>query len=382
MVVNINDISDMMFKHIENKHLYPIEKLKLLIEKRKLFVLENESVKNAQIQHIVEYMNTKAINNEIYNQFIIDRSELVKKWKAEKSKDSLRELVKMQYIDPCIHDIFSNIKHLSDHSSVHKEELRPNKKQRVNKDKNAQKSEPWFLKNVEKTFQSNMKFWDKKKSVIVKSPHYLQPFDLEDVHAVENSLLTSATINIFMTSILQSSDKTSKYIVFPSEFYYMIKDIIDNTEEIKTIMKNEMFVNIGDDWMNKIIIIPTNLNNIHWILCIINPYEGNIYVIDPYDTKQTAVFDTISKWRSIFLENYPQVSNKQFQPVYTIPNIPTQNKKDIDNCGVFISMYTMYLINTNEFPSIQNFNTNDIPMIRKYMLNTITQYTKYNEVKS
>ena len=384
----MNDISEMLFKHIENKHLYPIEKLKLLIEKRKKMMSENELMKNAKMQHIIEYMNTKAINDEIYNQFILDRAQLIKKWKETKSKELLRDVAKMRYVPPDSPDIFGNTTRSSDHENdpIENVDTRPTKKSRNDKEKptktsKSSKQEPWFSKNADKTFEKDKKFWDKKKSLIVKYSNYYQPYDLEDVDAVENELLTSATINIFLNAILQSSKDSAKYIIFPSEFYYQIKDIIHDTNEINALMSSDMFSAMGDDWMNKIIIIPTNLDNIHWIISIINPYDGKIYVIDPYDKKQETVYNTISTWRSIFLEKYPNVSNTTFDPVFTIPDIPNQNKNDVDNCGVYISMYSMYFINTGKFPSVQNFSLDNIPMIRKFMLNIITKYCKENETK-
>lgn len=394
MAINLNDISDMLFKHIENKHLYPIEKLKLLIEKRKQTVVENELEKNTKIQNVIEYMNTKAINDEAYNQFILERADLVKRWKEHKSKELLGHLAKMRYIPPDTPDIFGNTMYINNvKPSNNSEQIeRPHKKSRNNKDKIEKvadskrfSKEPWFSKSskvADKTFEKDMKFWDKKKSLVVKYSNYYQPYDLDDVRAVEDTLLTGATINIFLNSILQSSKESSKYIVLPSEFYHQIKDIIDDADEIHTLMNSELFSAIGDDWMNKIIIIPTNLDNIHWIISIINPYDGKIYVIDPYDKKQETVYDTISKWRSVFLEKYPNVSNKTFEPVYTIANIPNQKKSDIDNCGVYISMYGMYFINTGYFPSIQNFDEENIPVIRKYMLHIVTEYCKENEVKA
>jgi hypothetical protein len=391
MAINLNDISDMLFKHIEKKHLYPIEKLKLLIEKRKQIVAENELVKNAKIQKVIEYMNTKAINDEAYNQFVLERTELVKRWKEHKSKELLGHVAKMRYIPPDTPHIFGNTLYAKPSNNFENIE-RPHKKSRNNKDKitkvanpKQNSKEPWFSKSTkvaDKTFENDVKFWDKKKSLVVKYSNYYQPYDLEDVRAVEDTLLTSATINIFLSSILQSSKESSKYVVLPSEFYYQIKDIIDDVDEIHTLMNSELFSTLGDDWMNKIIIIPTNLDNIHWIISIINPYDGKIYVIDPYDRKQETVYDTISKWRSVFLEKYPNVSNKTFEPVYTIPNIPTQNKNNVDNCGVYISMYGMYFINTGYFPSIQHFDEENIPVIRKYMLHIVTEYCKENEVKS
>lgn len=389
MVVNINDISDMMFKHIENRNMFPIEKLKLLIEKHKTQVSENTIEKNARNQRIIEYMNTKAINDEIYKQFLLERAELAKRWKAEKTNDLLRDLAKMQFVPPDIPDIFGNIElkpRIPKDTVVTK---KPVKKPQAKGDVKAKavakpkktSQEPWFLKNPDKTFNTDKAFWDKNKSLIVKSPNYIQPYDTDDVEAIEDDLLTSASINIFANAILQASKESSKYIVFPAEFYYQIKDIITDTDAINTLMKSDMFTAIGDDWMNKIIIIPTNIDNIHWIISIINPYDGRIYVIDPYDKTNEEMYDTISKWRDISLSNYPQVSNKVFEPVYSIPDIPTQDKSDTENCGVFISMYLMYFVNTGKFPSIENFGTDNTGMIRKYMLRVITEYSKANKVK-
>ena len=146
--------------------------------------------------------------------------------------------------------------------------------------------------------------------------------------------------------------------------------------------ESDMFSKIGDDWMNKIIIIPTNLDNIHWIITIINPYEGKIYVIDPYDKKNENVYEIISKWRDNFLSNkYPQVANKKFEPVYSVSNISLQDANDTENCGVFISMYGKYFINNGEFPSTDIFDMSDVDMIRKYMLNVITVYSKKHKIK-
>lgn len=396
MVVNMNEISDMMFKHIENRNMFPIEKLKLMIEKYKTQVSEDMVVKNARVQHIVEYMNTKSINDEIYNQFVLDRAELMKRWKAEKTKDLLQDLVKMRYTPPDIPDIFGKIER---QPVVSGDDERPIKKHRVianeketkaddnevkpkktNKTKKSS-SEPWFSKNADKLFNTDKAFWDKTKSILVKSPNYLQPYDTDDVESVEDGLLTSASINIFANSVLESSKESSKYIIFPAEFYYQIEDIIGDDDAMNTLMESEMFSNIGDDWMNKIIIIPTNLDNVHWIISIINPYEGKIYVIDPYDKKNENVYNTISKWREISLSKYPQVSNKVFEPVYSIPNIPTQEADDTENCGVFISMYVMYFMNSGKFPSNDNFSTDDTGMIRKHMLRVITKYSKENKTK-
>lgn len=394
----MNEISEMIFKHIENRHLFPIEKLKLLIEKYKTKESEEMTKKNAKLQHITEYMNTKAINDEIYNQFLLERAELVKKWKATKSHDLSIKLAKMRYTPPDIPDMFGKLErnHTNndgnndgDNDGNHRQKPkplnkslqenmeRPNKKPRVK----SKIAKPWNHKNIEKVFDSDKLFWEKNKSLVINNKNYIQPYDEYDVNSLENGLLTSATINIFMNAINELSE-SSKYLIFPAEFYYQVKDIIDDIDEMNRFFESDMFSNIGDDWMNKIIVIPTNLDNIHWIITIINPYEGKIYVIDPYDKKNENVYDIISKWRDIFLSNkYPQVTNKKFEPVYSVSNISLQDANDTENCGVFISMYGKYLINNGEFPSTDIFDMTDVDMIRKYMLNVITAYSKKNKIK-
>lgn len=400
MVVNMNDISDMIFKHIENRNKFPIEKLKLLIEKYKTNQSEETVKKSARLQNITEYMNTKAINDEIYNQFLLERAELVKEWKRNKSRESMIKLAKMRYTPPDIPDIFGKMErhhtHNDDNKSSEETSERPNKKHRVVHKKDSKKSgvtkvkkvtkvtKPWEYKNIEKIFDNDKLFWYKNKSIIVdnsKYIDYIQPYDTDDVDSLENGLLTDASINIFMNAITELSKQSSKYIIFPAEFYYQVRDIVDDIDKMNRFLEGDMFSKIGDDWMNKIIIIPTNLDNIHWIITIINPYEGNIYVIDPYDKKNENVYDIISKWREMFLDKYPQVANKTFEPVYSISNVPLQDANDIENCGVFISMYGKYYIDNGEFPSNDTFDIGDIDMIRKYMLNVITTYSKKNTIK-
>ena len=400
----MNEISDMIFKHIENRHLFPIEKLKLLIEKYKTNESEEMMKKNAKLQHITEYMNTKAINDEIYNQFLLERADLLKEWKATKSHDLLIKLAKMRYTPPDIPDIFGKLERIytndkddddgndNDNGKGNKNDEdkrqkakplqenieRPNKKPRVK----SKIAKPWNNKNIEKVFDNDKLFWEKNKSLVIDNTNYVQPYDTDDVDSLENGLLTSATINIFMNAITKLSEKSSKYLIFPAEFYYQVKDIIDDDDGMNRFFESDMFSKIGDDWMNKIIIIPTNLDNIHWIITIINPYEGKIYVIDPYDKKNENVYEIVSKWKDNFLSNkYPQVANKKFEPVYSVPNISLQDANDTENCGVFISMYGKYFINNGEFPSTDIFDMSDVDMIRKYMLNVITVYSKKHKIK-
>jgi ubiquitin C-terminal hydrolase len=118
-MATVTDILNTLFDHIENKHKAPIEKLKLLInhydqEQKEASTIENER----QTKYVEHFEAKRHMQNEMYKAFLADRQELYDKWVANKSKDTLYELINMQYKMEDIPDIYTgtvfNIKKLNE----------------------------------------------------------------------------------------------------------------------------------------------------------------------------------------------------------------------------------------------------------------------------
>jgi ubiquitin C-terminal hydrolase len=107
--MHINDISDMIFDHIDNKNTSSLDKIKLSLHKygekqRDMLVAEN----NRQTEYNNTYESKRQMQDDMYKQFVYDREQLYNKWNADKSKSSLYDMLKLTFEFQDISDIYTN----------------------------------------------------------------------------------------------------------------------------------------------------------------------------------------------------------------------------------------------------------------------------------
>lgn len=98
MNISVNDISNIMFNSIENKNKYPIEKIKLLLHKYSEQLKQlNDDKNNKQNMYFELIESPRIIQNNLYNKFLEERTELYNIYKKEKSKESLYNLLNKSF---------------------------------------------------------------------------------------------------------------------------------------------------------------------------------------------------------------------------------------------------------------------------------------------
>jgi ubiquitin C-terminal hydrolase len=105
----MNEISDYIFNHVDNKHQYPINKVELLISKyaeQKKF--KDQAEESQCITYVEKYDAPRNIQNDMYTTYVNERNELVKSWKSDKSKASLYKMLNMHFDFKDIPEIYTH----------------------------------------------------------------------------------------------------------------------------------------------------------------------------------------------------------------------------------------------------------------------------------
>jgi ubiquitin C-terminal hydrolase len=104
----MNEISDYIFNHVDNKHQYPINKVELLISKyAEQKKLKDQVEESQRIRYVEKYDAPRNIQNDMYTTYVNERNDLVKSWKSDKSKASLYKMLNMQFDFKDIPEIYT-----------------------------------------------------------------------------------------------------------------------------------------------------------------------------------------------------------------------------------------------------------------------------------
>lgn len=107
-MVDIRNISELLFNHMEDKHTYPITKVKLAIQKYEAQLKEKQIAENdSKIEFDNLYSTPRTIQNESYEVFLQERKNILKEWKHNRSKDLLNKLMTMRFDFKEIPDIYT-----------------------------------------------------------------------------------------------------------------------------------------------------------------------------------------------------------------------------------------------------------------------------------
>lgn len=399
MEIHSGDILNSIFKHLDNENKYPIDNIKTMIykyEEQQQNVLESQTAK--QQRYYETYESQREIQNNAYDAFMREKQQLWYEFNNKQSKDLSYKLLRMKFDYREIPDIYSynaiyNSNLNADNSVMKHKPIdkknnippknhirKPVRQVKEKKEKNIPKpnnGEKFW--NIDQNDHKNDRlYWKKKKD----DYHYDFPgipiqmvYDTQDADAIINDKITSSTINLFITDILKKNKLFNKYVVLSSEFYANLQSMIDNDESLDGLLYGH-FDNFDKDWSNKNIIIPININNVHWIFAHINPYDRKIYVIDPYGDTNKDVYHNINIWRDWYIGKFPNLSNEKYEASYNIDNIIRQTRSDTKNCGVFVMMFARYLILENKYPTVDDFAYEDIDDIRAYIYHVITNICK------
>jgi len=107
-MVDIRNISELLFNHMEDKHSYPITKVKLAIQKYEAKLKEKLIADNTSKIEFDDLYNTpRSIQNELYEGFLQERENILKEWTHSKSKDLLNKLITMRFNFKDIPEIYT-----------------------------------------------------------------------------------------------------------------------------------------------------------------------------------------------------------------------------------------------------------------------------------
>ena len=105
----MNEISDYIFNHLDNKHQYPINKVQVLIHKYAERKRDKEQKEESQkIAYTEKYDAPRNIQNEMYDTYVRERNELFNSWKSDKTKSSLYKMLNMEFKFQDIPDIYTH----------------------------------------------------------------------------------------------------------------------------------------------------------------------------------------------------------------------------------------------------------------------------------
>ena len=92
----------------------------------------------------------------------------------------------------------------------------------------------------------------------------------------------------------------------------------------------------------KLVFIPFNPSNVHWILVVLKVAEGELFVLDPmnktYDDGNDQHKQAIKVGEELFSRKFRQHS------VITIPSPDHVLQTDGYNCGIFICYYVKQIV--------------------------------------
>ena len=148
-----------------------------------------------------------------------------------------------------------------------------------------------------------------------------------------------------------SRESSKSSFIFNSYFYEIVRRDENNYKKISKFWKNENLYNYNH------IIIPINIDNIHWIMVDISLQQKKIYFYDSYQftSNRDIVFKNLTKVFSDYINN----SDCDFcEWVYIDVNCPKQSNS-LD-CGVFMCMFINYISRDQ----IIDFSQEDIEYFR------------------
>jgi len=377
MDVKSNDLLHSIFQQIQGDKT--IDYVKSLFYKYDENVKEYLSQNDAKIQFYNEnFKNKRDLQNYEYDEFVKNKQVLLNKYKEKPSKDIIYKILELQFPYQHIDDIYSyNIIHNKNLDGTNKRQLDISNEEIIlprKKTKTVEKLNFWHIEDED--HQKNLKYWEKNEESKMFSFYDQElPYDNEDADALLNSLLTSASINAFIYNFIKDKKLFKKYIIMNAEFYYDLSEMIENDENLDNLTEGYL-KHFDNDWNNKTIFIPINIDNIHWIASIIDPKEEKIYLLDPYGHENPDISDKINIWRNWLLNKQSNLVKKEFEFVYDIPDIVLQLSNDTENCGIYTIMYLIYYINNGKFPTKNDFNEDELQNIRNYIYNYITNIVK------
>jgi hypothetical protein len=404
MSVDTLSITDIIFNHIEEKHKYPIENVKLLINK---FDLQNKEISNAKemkkIKYFEEHEKKRIAQNDAYEQYVKERKVLYDEAMSEKSISSIQNLINFKFQPEYISDIYT-YNYIEDNPITREpKKQKPDikttdanttdvkkpdvKKPDVEKpdvkkpDAYVLDEEKWVTNVTAKHYKEDREFWNKSGEGFLLhgsdiNDEFKSIIDKEDAMSLQkNTLVTGSIINAFLESIKEESPYSKEYVILKSEFYTYILDIINQNEDKGFEVLEANFMTELNDKNRKLkIIIPINVSYSHWIMAMIDPVAKKIHVIDPYQKVNEDIKNNIMTWWKWYANKFDLESDLVAE--YKIANLPLQPPKDAINCGVFVCMYIYYLMKNNKFPIKKNFSSKDSKELRKFILNNITTYFK------
>jgi hypothetical protein len=104
----MNDISDIIFNHIDNEHQYSIDKIRLMINNYvQAKQILSQKQEEQQIEYLEKYDAPRNIQNQTYDTYVNERAELFQEWKRDKAKGILYKMLNMNFEKKDIPDIYT-----------------------------------------------------------------------------------------------------------------------------------------------------------------------------------------------------------------------------------------------------------------------------------
>ena len=155
--------------------------------------------------------------------------------------------------------------------------------------------------------------------------------------------------------------------IFPTGFYASLSNILDDNDQRPNYYTYDYsaisrYVDhyAREDFL-KSMIIPVHIRD-HWLLCIIDPPQKTIYIIDSLEirNKHTNVFNNIRLWyQTVLIEHQYDIlhHNSSTWTIIDSSNLPSSVpcQRDGSSCGIFVAMTAYYWYQYKILPEASSY---------------------------
>jgi Ulp1 family protease len=223
-------------------------------------------------------------------------------------------------------------------------------------------------------------------------PNYMMKYTHEpsDVISMQrHNWLTGTIIDLFLLSIdvdIATGHQKHFMNILGTAFYVTLTNTLDddtqrpgyNTYNFAAISTYTSHYTREDFF--KCTIIPVHVTD-HWLLCIIDPLNTTIYIIDSLRKNNTNIISNIVQWYQTELINHDydiaQINVNSWN-IINSSNIPSSvpRQRDGSSCGIFVSMTAYYWYRYRRLPDKNTdwneSNVNSLtPNLRHFVLHHI-----------
>ena len=135
-----------------------------------------------------------------------------------------------------------------------------------------------------------------------------------------------------------------------------------NTDKIDRLLEKVIIKKFD----NKIIFLPLNINNYHWILLIY--FNNTIFILDSL-SNNTSIEEELNIFKKYIIKTVDQKIDTSKIKIKQLKNIPKQTNGY--DCGIFVCQYARYFIENKSLGDNLTFTQENIPFFRYEMAKDI-----------